>query len=456
MNAFLRRSPPRRDRQARPRPLLSAARTASLTALLACVSVPPGAAAQGNVSPAQAIFNQVNDLLRLEYGGLSGVDRAALTREYQQRLDNVCAPTPDTCPETRAYPVLEAQLTALGDEHSFFQTPEDYREFVTSATGGNRLQFGVKLALLDGQNRVVSEVVPGSAAEEAGLRRGDVLLRLNGRPYLYADLRDAREKGQTIRLDVQRQTDRLEVTLTARESSTLDLPRLSTVPASDLPGDAAPVAVIRIPTFLSGGRVAQTVHDQVRQAQRSGAAGLIVDLRGNPGGSLTECDRAVSAFLPSLTRVARSADASSRTVVSRGTRLEDGRLTGSVSNPALWTGPLAVLVDEGSASCSEFFAYEIQYAARGPVIGEVTAGVGNTATRVFPVGSQAAVQLTILNYAKPDGTPYPERITPDQIRAQGEAETRQLTQGRDTLLQLGVQALQTAPVLTLDPFRQQP
>ncbi|GAA0503003.1 S41 family peptidase [Deinococcus depolymerans] len=454
MNAFLRRSTPRRDRPARFRPLLSAARTAALTALLAGLGAHPGAAAQGSVSPAQTIFNEVNDLLRQEYGGLSTVDRAALTREYQQRLNNVCAATPGSCPESRAYPVLEAELTALDDEHSFFQTPEDYREFIASATGGPRLQFGVKLALLDGQNRVVTEVVPGSAAEEAGLRRGDTLLRLNGRPYLYEDLREAREKGQTITLDVQRQGAPLQVTLTARESSTLDLPRLSYVPAGT--GTGAQVAVIRIPTFLSGGRVAQRVHDQVRQAQRSGATGLIVDLRGNPGGSLAECDSAVSAFVPSLTRVARSADGSSRTVVSRGTRLEDARLAGTVSHPAFWTGPLAVLVDEGSASCSEFFAYEIQYATRGPIVGETTAGVGNTATRNFPVGSQAALQLTILHYAKPDGTPYPQRVTPDRPGPQGEAEIRALTQGRDPLLDLGLQALQTAPVLSLDPFRQQP
>ncbi|GGR63298.1 protease [Deinococcus seoulensis] len=471
MNPFLRRSLPRRDRPARSRLPLRAARTAALTALLGSLSALPGADAQSGVSPAQAVFTSVNDLISTRYGGLSTVDRAALTREYQQRLNNVCAPTPDTCEESRAYPVLEAELTALGDEHSFFQTPEDYREFVASATGGNRLQFGVKLARLDGQNRVVTEVVPGSAAEDAGLRRGDSIQTLNGRPYLYEDLRSAREQGLPITLGVLRLGRTVTVSLTARESSTLDLPRLTFVPADGtatipvLPASTDPlaatpaaqgeVAVIRIPTFLSGNRVAQRVHDLVGQAQSRGASGLIVDLRGNPGGSLSECDSAVSAFVPSLTRVARSADGNARTVVSRGTRLEDGRLAGGVRNARLWTGPLAVLVDEGSASCSEFFAYEVQYAARGPVIGEATAGVGNTATRVFQVG-EAAVQLTLLNYAKPDGTPYPQRITPDQLRTQGEDEIRQLTQGFDPLLQLGVQSLQRAPVLSIDPFRTQP
>lgn len=431
-----------------------------LAAALGSALLLGGTGAQTAASPAQAAFNQVNRLLLNNYGGLSTVDRAALQAEYQKRLDAVCSAAPATCPESKAYPVIQAQVTALGDEHSFFQTPEDFKEFVASASGGNRLQFGVKMARLDGENRVVTEVVPGSAAEAAGLRRGDLLLTLDGKPYTFEGLRKAKESGQPTVLGLTRQGTALTLTLSSRESSTRDLPRLSYVPASTPAGAGATatgreVAVLRIPTFLSGGGVAQTVHDLVGQAQRRGASGLIVDLRGNGGGSLYECDSGVSAFVPTLTRVARSVDGNARTVVKSGTRLENGRITESVRNPRLWTGPLAVLVDGGSASCSEFFAYEIQYAGRGPVIGETTAGVGNTATRVFEVG-EGALQLTILNYAKPEGTPYPVRITPDQTFAQGEEQIRALTQGRDDLLEGGVRALALAPVLTLDPIRDQP
>lgn len=421
-----------------------------------------GTGAQAASSPAQLVFNRVNQLIETNYGGLSTVDRVALAAEYQKRLDAVCNGAAD-CAEAKAYPVIQAEVTALGDEHTFFQTPEDYKEFSASASGGNRLQFGVKLARLDGENRVVTEVVPGSAAEEGGLRRGDLLLTIDGAPYTFNGLKAAKEGGKPTVLGLTRQGTGLTLTLTSRESSTRDLPRLSYVPASAPAAGAAAtsttagseVAVLRIPTFLSGGGVAQRVHDLVGQAQRRGASGMIVDLRGNGGGSLYECDSGVSAFVPSLTRVARSVDGNARTVVSRGTRLEDGRIAGSVRNPKLWTGPLAVLVDGGSASCSEFFAYEIQYAGRGPVIGETTAGVGNTATRIFEVGD-GALQLTMLNYAKPDGTPYPTRITPDQPFAQGEEQIRALTQGRDALLDDGVRALAQAPVLTLDPMRNTP
>ncbi|WP_371827172.1 S41 family peptidase [Deinococcus sp. QL22] len=399
------------------------------------------------VSPAQAVFDQVNRLLQNSYGGLSTVDREGLNRDYQTRLDAVCAPTPTDCAAEKAYPVIEAELTALDDEHTFFQNPEDFEEFVASATGGNRRQFGVKLALLDGQQRVVLEVVPNSVAEAAGLLRGDVLTTIDGQPYTYDALRAAREAGRPINLGVTTRGVARTVDLTSQESSTRDLPRISYVAS---PTGAEDVAVLRIPTFISGGGVAQGVHDLVAQARARGVRGIIVDLRGNGGGSLSECDGAVSAFVPSFTRVARSAEGNSRTLVSRGARVEAGRTSGIVTNPQLWTGPLSVLVDGGSASCSEFFAFEIQNAARGPVLGEVTAGVGNTATRVFPVGEDAALQLTILNYAKPDGTPYPTRLTPDIADEQDEADIRLLTEGRDELLNLGVKALDGAPMLSQD------
>ena len=407
----------------------------------------PAADAQSSVSPAQQLFNQVNRIMQQNYGGLSTVDRVALAREYQTRLNAVCAAVMTTCPAEKAYPVIQAQITALGDEHSYFQTPEDFADFVTTATGGERRQFGVKLAELDGQNRVVLEVIPQSAAEEAGLQRGDLLQTLDGKPYEYDVLRQARIDGRTIHLGVDRVGTRLNITLTPRASSTRDLPRLT------FTGPGEQVAVLRIPTFLAGGGVGQTVHDLVREAQSKNATGIIVDLRSDAGGSLNECDSAVSAFVPEFTRIARTSDGDTRTRVRGGVRLEDGLPPVSIRNATLWTGPTAVLVDRDSASCSEFFAFEVQYTQRGPIIGEETAGVGNTATRVFELPGKAALNLTITNYVKPDGTPYPTRITPDQKREFTEDDLRRLTKGEDTGLNLAVTALTKAPSLNADDSR---
>lgn len=405
-------------------------------------------------TPAQRLFDQVNQLVQQNYGGLSTVDRAALAREYQERLNVVCAPVAQTCPAEKAYPVIQAEITALGDRHSFFQTPEDFEDFVTSALGGERLQFGVKLGELDDEQRVVLEVIAGSAAQAAGLQRGDLLRTLDDQPYTYEALHQARLDGRTIRLTLERRGRPLEVTLTPRSTSTRELPSLTYATSGQNGGqENRNIAVLRIPTFLTGGNIAQRVHQLVGEAQRRGATGLVVDLRGDTGGSLEECDSAVSAFVPEFTRVARTSEGDLRTRVSRGLRLEDGRVSGRVSNPQFWTGPLAVLVDRATASCSEFFAFEVQYSARGPVVGEETAGVGNTATRIFPLADKAALQLTVTNYAKPDGTPYPVRVTPDQRREWTEDDMRRLTQGEDTALNDAVAALRTAPSLNASDLR---
>ena len=393
-------------------------------------------------SPAQQVFDEVNGLIKEQYGGLSKVDRVVLSSEYQKRLDAACAASLAKCSADQAYPVVEAEITALGDDHTYFQTPDDFKDFVTSASGGNRLQFGVRLANLEGESRLVLDVVPGSASAEAGLRRGDVLRTIDSQPYTYAGLRAAKDGGKVIVLGLTRAGAALNVSIQSRESSSRDLPRLALLPAAA--ETAGPVAVLRIPTFLAGGNVAQTVHDEVRAAQQQGAAGLIIDLRGNTGGDLSECDGAASAFVPSFTRLAHTAQGSSRTVVRGGSRVDDGRVRGGINTPALWTGPLTVMVDKGSASCSEFFAYEMQFARRATIIGEATAGVGNTATRVFPLDSGAALQLTVLNYAKPDGTPYPVRVNPD---LSGITDFAALAQGDDTLLSAAVIALKSAPVL---------
>ncbi len=391
-----------------------------------------GTTAPSGRSPAQRLFNQVNALLSSQYGGLSTVDRVKLARDYQLKLDAACQKDGADCARDAAYPVLEAEIDALGDEHSFFERPDEYQSFVAEATGGTRLQFGVRLAKLDGESRVVTSVIPGSAAADADLRRGDVLRTLGGQPYTYDALKKAKEAGTPTVLGVQRGQAQISVTLTSRESTTRDLPRMTRVGTVD---------VIAIPTFLAGGGVADRVHELVAQANRDQATGIVVDLRGNTGGNLFECDEAASAFVPNFSRLSRSESGDTRTVVSMGTRLEDGQRRDAVQMPAFWTGPLAVVVDQASASCSEFFAFEVQYARRGPIVGEATAGVGNTATQVFPLGD-AALQLTVINYVKPDGTPYPTQVKPD---VPGQDDISRLAQGEDVLLNAALTALRDAP-----------
>lgn len=402
-----------------PRRMLALAATASLSFALAA-------------SPAQTLFDEVSDLLRTEYGGTSTVNRESLIRKFQTELDTACAPQGESCGYNVAWPIVEKEIEELGDDHSFFQRPEAFSDFQARASGGSRLQYGIKLGNLTGGQQIVTEVVPGSAAADVDLRRGDRLVKLDGQPYTYDLLRESRSKGGPITLEVTRGDQTLNVRITARVSTTRDLPRV------EYKGD---VAVIRIPTFLTGGGVAQGVHDLVREIKETRAntvRGVIVDLRDNGGGDLRECDLAISAFVPSFTRVARTSGPREITTVAGGTYRSGARFMAGVRNPQRWDGPMAVLVNRTSASCSEFFAREVQFAKRGPIVGEATAGVGNTATRVFGLPGEAALQLTTVNYVKPDGSAYPARITPEVA---GSDDFELLARGTDVLLQKGIEAM---------------
>ncbi len=385
----------------------------------------------GAASPAQTVFDQVARLLQTRYGGLSTVDRANLVAQYQAKLTTACASDLEGCKADVAYPLLEQEVADLKDAHSFFEKPESYDDFKARQSGAARLQYGIKLGNLDGGDQVITGVIPGSAAFDAGLRRGDRLVSIDGQKYSYDALRASRAKGTPIALGVKRGDQSLTVRLQARESSSSDLPSISYV------GD---LGVLNIPSFLSGGEVAQRVHDLVREAQNKGTRGLLVDLRDDPGGDLGECDLSISAFVPSFTRVARSANGDSPSVVTSGLIRNGRNVFQGVNNPAFWNGPLSVLVNKSSASCSEFFAREIQFAKRGQIIGEPTAGVGNTATIVFPLDGDAALQLTTTHYVKPDGTPYAERVTPDVAFTD---DLEQLGRGQDVLLEKALAVLKS-------------
>ncbi|PYE54514.1 S41 family peptidase [Deinococcus yavapaiensis] len=409
------------------RRLFTLAATAAATVSLSFASA---------ASPAQQLLDEVGQALQSRYGGLSTVDLKNLVGVARTDLEQACGDAGEACSVEKAYPVINKAIEKLGDEHTYFMTPDAFADFRARSSGGSRLQYGVKLGNLQGSSeQVVTDVIAGSPADIAGLKRGDRLVTIDGTPYTYDLLRDSRTKGSPIRLEAKRGDQNVTFTIQASVTSTVDLPKLSFVGS---------VAVLRISTFLTGNdpvtgaNVGQTVHNLVREAQRKNASAIVVDLRDNGGGSLAECDYSVSAFVPTFTRVAQTADGSVPTTVARGVIRTAGRARGGIDQAALWTGPLAVLVNKTSASCSEFFAREIQYANRGAIIGEVTAGVGNTATNVIPLSNGAAISVTTLHYAKPDGTPYQQRVTPD-VAATDDFEL--LARGTDVMLQKGLEQL---------------
>ncbi len=203
----------------------------------------------------------------------------------------------------------------------------------------------------------------------------------------------------------------LEITMKRRYTANLNLPYSYVAPGH--PG----VVVMRFPNFIGFNDIGPKTHAMVKDAILKKAKAIVVDMRGNIGGEETECSSAAAAF------VAGGVEFMGQTkYLKLPWGFKDGKTTGndardlrsySILEPQLWKGKMAVLVNRSTASCGEIFAYAIQRAKRGKVVGETTLGVLNTATDYFSLIDQSAVAITYSRTFNLDGSPLPERITPD-------------------------------------------
>jgi carboxyl-terminal processing protease len=378
-------------------------------------------------SPAQDLFDQALYYLTFYYNGFSRLDAASFETKYQKRLDSACQGKAEACSYEVASKVIESMLEEVGDAHTYLVSPDEQQDQGARASGETGAQSSTTMGFLAtpvfAQSETdirVAEVLEGGAAEEAGLHRGDRIVALNGQA-LSRDGNEARQtyaqldaSGRPVRLSVVRGTaERLEITVASRRFEFTGLPWMNITP-----GTSGSVARIVVPDFDTYQRVAQKLHALVRRAQSLNVKSIIVDLRDNPGGFATECLAGVSAFVPDVVRV-REARYERRIEGYR-----DGVLFSKVGQehesnyyeidqPAKWQGKLAVLVNHDSASCAEVFAADVQFAKRGSVVGERTFGLGNTSARGFDLVNGAGLYVTVTKASRLDGTPYPERITPE-------------------------------------------
>ncbi|MEV7129064.1 S41 family peptidase [Streptomyces sp. NPDC093260] len=302
----------------------------------------------------------------------------------------------------------ERAVSRSGDRWGAVYSPGDYQEFQEALDGR---YTGVGLwARRERDGRIdVTKVQTGSPAADAGIRAGDRLRSVDGEKtdglpvtevvaLLRGDADDA-PAGTPVTLGLQR-GDR-------QWTRTLRRARLSTdsVTVRRLAGG---VSVIRISAFTKG------AGDQVRAAVRRAPAGqgLILDLRGNSGGLVTEAVAAASAFLDGGLVATYDVDGRQRAL-----HAEPGGDT---------TKPLVTLVDGGTMSAAELLTGALQDRGRAVVVGSRTFGKGSVQMPSrLPDGSVA--ELTVGHYRTPAGRAVDGRgITPD-LPADGDAVTRAQT-----------------------------
>lgn len=405
-------------------------------------------------SPAQDLFDQAAFYLRFYYGGWSTVDREGLADKYQPELDQACAAEKDTCAYDKARPVVEKMIAEVKDGHTYLVSPQQYQDAARSQAGlgSSALRIGISSQPIDdGNERLIIDVVENGPAEAAGFQRGDRITQVNGvalksmsKEDAAASITKAVTTGQPVRLTVVRGgTQTLEFSVTGKVFETARMPSLKLRPDG--------IAILRIPDFEAYGKVGARTHELVREAQAKGAKALIVDLRNNGGGSDTVAT--TGAFVRDFTVISESP--MERT--ERGLRSADGSVYTKdlktnrevvnlkIPNATVWTGPLVVLVNQYSASASEYLASAVQAAKVGTVVGETTAGVGNTSTFPRPLVDGSALYVTIVRSMQKDGKPFPASVKPD-VEVKDDLTELGRT-GRDLPLEKALELLATKSAL---------
>jgi carboxyl-terminal processing protease len=300
-------------------------------------------------------------------------------------------------PKEQAYGAIRGMLDSLGDEgHTRFQTPEEVEYDHQGYSNNREVGIGVKLKVREGK-AVVSSLVDGSPAQEAGIEPGDVLDAVDGEGWKDKDAMELAEEirrpqGSWVKLTVLRDGEEREFTL---ESTDLDVQ-----PASwSLVPDTG-TAHLRLASFSQGS--AEELDEAITEALQAGAERFILDLRDNKGGYVEEAARVATRFLPAGSVIYVQKDADGR---------EEERLVPEGNEPL--NTPLVVLVDEVSASSAEIVAGALKDNDRAKMVGETTFGAG-TVVYEYPLSDGSAVILATNEWLTPDGTSIRGTgITPD-------------------------------------------
>ncbi len=311
--------------------------------------------------------------------------------------------------------VAQDLVKGYGDRHTNLRDPQQARRTRAEMRGLSVERVGLRLVPQD-TLAVVGYVRPGSPAARAGLEVGTLVRTINGEKPTSAALVVAEDAGRVTLALADRTLTLTPETLPAR-----DLPTLRVV------GD---VNVVNIPSFLGEG-VARGFFELLRGLDP--ARPLVVDVRANGGGSLTECLLASSAFTEARHELA-TGQWKTTYVARQGALSVNGRR--SVDLGAVRAAPaarVAVLVSNRTASCGEVFAANLQRAG-ATVVGVPTAGVRNSAVGLYDLSDGGMLSVTTSRALDASGRLVDAAVVPD----------RAVTVSADSLPGAGDPVLKTA------------
>jgi len=331
-------------------------------------------------------------------------------------------------PQKMTYGAIRGMVESLGDEgHTSFLTPEE-RQRQSTELSGTFSGIGAQLGVRD-QLPVIVAPFDGSPAEQAGVKAGDIILKVDDVDVTTMALNDIVTKirgpeGSEVKLSLLRPSDNKSLDVTIKRGEIK-------VPAATwamVPGTN--VALIRLSQFTANAE--NDIVKALEGAHDAGATSIILDVRNNPGGLLEQAINVTSQF------------------VKDGDVLLEADAEGNRKNYPVKPGgkgtdlPMVLLINGGSASSSEILAGAIQDHKRASLVGQTTFGTG-TVLQPYAMDDGSALLLGTRQWLTPEGrlirkvgiTPdYPvplpieaNLLTPEEIKALTPTE---IAKGEDT------------------------
>jgi carboxyl-terminal processing protease len=318
----------------------------------------------------------------LPYFGHRSVSGVDLT-ELQQAVRLVQADYVDSKIDTTklSHGTVQGLITSLGDPFSAYFDPDQYKRLQQSYNG-RYSGIGIYLSFTTGYP-VITGTVPASPAATAGLQAGDEIVKVGDKDMKGVTADQATTliqgpDGSKVTMEISRAGKTFSVTITRAEI------KVPTVRSAVI---ANHVLYVRIYQF---GTDTSTDFASALTNGLPGATGIVLDLRGDPGGFITAADDVISQFV---------ASGETFELRDRSATVERHTVSGKAAAPTL---PLVVLVDANSASASEIVAGSLQVHHRAKLVGTTTFGKGSV-QQDFQLADGADIHLTIKRWYLPNG-----------------------------------------------------
>ncbi len=354
-------------------------------------------------------------------GSDSAVNRESVNKlsVLEQYLDRYYYKSSEITREDKENGIYKGLFESLEDVYSCYYTPEEYKMLAEQTQG---VYYGIGAYVSQDVETgicAISGVIKNSPAEAAGLMEGDLIYKVDGEDMSGLDIDEVvshirGEEGTEVALTLVRNGEEIEVKL---KRGRVDTPTVE----SEMLDDG--IGYLQITEFDDV--TVNQFTENFEELKGQGMKGLIIDLRGNPGGSVTSVCAVAEQLLPKGL-IFYMED-------------KDGNKTEYKCEGADFDLPMVVLVNEYSASAAEILSGAIKDSGIGKLVGKTTFGKG-IVQDVIPLQDGSAIKLTVANYYTRGGNDiHLKGIEPD-IEVELDTDAY-LDDGKDTQLDKAVEVL---------------